>query len=94
MSKSILQDNKECFICGTTQGLQKHHIYSGSNRQISEDNGFWVYLHHSYHTTGKESVHADKEGKLNKQLKVLCQQKYEETNSRESFIELIGKSYI
>ena len=45
MADSILQTEKECYITGQTNNLHKHHIFFGNPlRQISEDNGFWVYL--------------------------------------------------
>lgn len=44
MSKSILQDEKECYITGLKEGLHKHHIYPGANRKNSEKYGFWVWL--------------------------------------------------
>ena len=36
MSKSILQDDKVCYICGTTASLEEHHIFGASNRKKSE----------------------------------------------------------
>lgn len=52
MAKSIIQPDKEvCFICGASTKI-RHHIYHGTGlRQVSEDEGEWVYLcdpHHTY----------------------------------------------
>ena len=90
---SILQTEKECFITGDTTGLHKHHIYHGtSNRKVSDDNGFWVWLRWDWHNGAKYSVHSDR--LLDLSLKMACQKKYEETHSREEFMALIGKSYL
>ena len=92
MAKSILQNEKRCFISGSTTGLQRHHIYFGANRRISEQNGFYVWLIPEYHNMSDYGVHFDKAFDL--KLKQDCQRKYEETHSREEFIALIGKNYL
>lgn len=89
--KSILQDEKECFITGSTEGLHRHHIYFGRNRRVSEENGFWVYLRSDFHT-GENGVHHNRG--LDLMLKEICQRKYEETHSREEFMQLIGRNYL
>lgn len=92
MTKSILQNEKRCFISGSTTGLQRHHIYFGANRRISEQNGFYVWLIPEYHNMSDYGVHFDKAFDL--KLKQDCQRKYEETHSREEFIALIGRNYL
>ena len=91
--KSILQEEKECYITKRKYVvLHKHHIYGGPNRHISEHNGFWVWLIPEYHNMSDEGVHFVKEFDL--ALKQECQLKYEQTHTREEFIELIGRSYL
>lgn len=103
--KSILQDAKEDYffrkIWGydVTSNLQKHHIFGGPNRQISEDNGFWVWLIDYNHTgmtantpLGFKGVHHNREKDL--ELKQDCQRKFEETHTREEFMRLIGRNYL
>lgn len=90
--KSILQDEKKCYVTEHTNALHKHHIYGASNRKISEDNGFWVWLTPEYHNMSDRGVHFNKE--FDTLLKQECQAKYEETHSREDFIALIGRSYL
>lgn len=92
--ESIVENEKRCFLCGYTYGLDKHHIYSGGNRQVSENNGFWVYLCRRHHTGTNYSVHGDPDHKLDKELKQICQRIYEREHTREQFIKLIGKSYL
>ena len=90
--KSIMQDEKKCYVTGRTTGLHKHHIYFGPNRKVSEENGFWVWLIPEYHNMSNDGVHFVKEFDL--ALKQECQTKYEQTHTREEFIELIGRSYL
>lgn len=89
--KSIINNDKKCFLCGSPY-VHKHHIYGGGNRKISEENGFWVYLCPAHHNMSDYGVHFNRQ--LDLQLKQLCQKEYEETHSREDFIKLIGKSYL
>lgn len=90
--KSILQDGKRCFITGRINGLHKHHIYGGPNRKISEKNGFYIYLVPEYHNMSNKGIHFDKEFDL--EVKQMCQRKYEETHTREEFMNLIGRNYL
>ena len=90
---SILQDRKECYFTKATTGLHKHHIYYGTGqRQISEDNGFTVWLRGDLHNMSKDGVHFNKARDL--RLKRACQRKYEETHSRDEFMALIGRNYL
>lgn len=92
MAKSILQDEKVCFITGSTNNLNLHHIYMGPNRKTSDKNGFTVYLRADWHNMSNYSVHFDSD--LDLHLKQICQAKYEETHSREDFIKLIGRNFL
>lgn len=89
---SILQDNRECFITGATEGLHRHHIYKGPRRKMSDNNGFWVWLRCDWHNGANYGVHFNHE--LDLRLKQECQRKFEETHTREDFRALIGKSYL
>lgn len=94
MAKSILQDEKVCYITGQTNNLHEHHIYAGSRRKISEREGFKVYLAGWLHNQSDEGVHGKNGKELDLMLKQHCQMKYEETHSREEFMALIGKNYL
>lgn len=88
-SKSIISNEKKCFICGTERNIENHHIYGGKNRKISDANGFTVYLCHTCH----QEVTEHKNWK-DKYLKALCQQAYEADHPRELFMKLIGRNYL
>ena len=90
MSKSILQpDEKECFISGSRINLDKHHIYAGSCRQLSEKHGCWVWLRHDIHM----DVHS-RDISIDNYLRETCQKKFEETHTREEFRKIFGRSYL
>jgi len=93
--KSIMQEEKVCYITGRMDNLQKHHIYFGScQRKMSDKNGFWCYLTGELHNQSEKGVHMRDGHELDQQLKQACQKKYEETHSREDFRGLVGKSYL
>lgn len=91
---SILQDRKECYFTGATNNLERHHIFYGSGmRDVSEENGFWVWLTADSHR-GTCGVHGRDGDRASKILKMECQQKFEETHSRTEFMKLIGRNYL
>jgi hypothetical protein len=59
--KSILSNEKVCFLCGANGPLEKHHIYGGAFRKKSEQQGLWVYLCHSCHNEPPNGVHHNRE---------------------------------
>ena len=93
--KSILQEEKRCYFCGTTQNLHLHHIYHGrANRKKSDKHGFTVYLCGYHHNLGGNGKCVHKSREMDLILKRDCQAKYEETHSREEFMAIIGKNYL
>jgi len=93
-SKSILQDNKECYLSHKSNcHLHIHHIFGAANRDISDREGFWVYLIPELHNMSDDGVHFNHE--LDLKLKRACQAKYESMgHARADFIQLIGRSYL
>lgn len=91
--QSILQNEKECYICGSRVWLESHHIFNGNpNRKISEANGFKVWLCHYCHNEPPNGVHFNRERRI--WLQRECQAKYEETHGRDEFMRLIGRNYL
>ena len=89
--KSIIQEKKECFFCGSTQLLHEHHVFEGRNRQNSEKYGLKVYLCVGHHT-GSEGVHFDPI--KDKLLKIIGQMYFEQKwGSSEDFIKVFRKNY-
>ena len=92
--KSIMQDEKVCYITKRTDQLHKHHIYLSANRKVSEAQGFWVWLTYDMHNgNNPEAVHNNPNQGWDLKLKQDCQRKYEETHSRAEFMALIGRNH-
>lgn len=103
--KSILQSVKECWAWRRYADLQavgelhEHHIFGGPLRVVSEKHGFKVWLTAANHTgnnpqdnpLGIRGVHFNKD--MARELKQLCQTKYEETHTRAEWLALIGRNY-
>ena len=94
MSKSIMSNVKNCYFCGYTQDLDRHHIFFGTaNRKLSEEDGCWVWLCKNHHTMSDMSVHQNR--KMDLVLKTQCQMTWEKIyGDRKEFIQRYGKSYI
>ena len=94
MSKSLISNEKECYVCHTTHDLHKHHIFEGTaNRRKSEQDGCWCYLCARHHNASKYGVHFNKELEL--LLKARCQQRWQREygKTEADFIKRFGKSY-
>ena len=90
--KSILQTEKECFVCKTTYGLEEHHCIGGTaNRKQSEKYGLKVWLCHEHHR-GNTGVHFNKE--LDLKIKKIAQSTFECEHTREEFRAIFGKSWL
>lgn len=94
MSKSIIQTEKECYFCGATENLDKHHcIHGTANRRLADKDGLWVYLCKYHHTMSPQAVHRDEN--MNLVLKKVAQQRWEaKYGNREQFISRYGKSWL
>lgn len=94
--KSIIQNYEEepwCYACGSTQWLHSHHCIGGSGRRVmSEKHGLKVILCKEHHT-GKNGVH-NGNNELLRNLQELAQRKFEETHTREEFIDVFGISFL
>ena len=92
MAKSIIQQEKACLICDSTQNVECHHVFFGANRKVSDKHGFTVWLCNYHHTGSKNSVHQNREMDLC--LKKMMQLVYEIDHTREEFVALIGRNYL
>lgn len=81
-----------CFICGKWGPLERHHVYTGSNRKKSERYGYVVNLCHDCHNEPPGGVHHNAENML--KMKQQFQRIHEQTYSREHFIQTFGKNYL
>lgn len=93
--KSIMQTEKECYICSTTTWLEEHHVFEGTaNRKLSEKYGLKIYLCHKHHNEPPDGIHFDKW--LRDRIKVEAQRKFMEyyNKTKEDFIVIFGKNYL
>lgn len=91
--KSIMQKNKECWVCKTTIGLHTHHcIYGTADRKKSDKYGLTVYLCGMHHNLSNEGVHFNK--KLDMQLKQTAQKAFEEKYGHEKFMAEFHRNYL
>ena len=90
--KSIMQQDKQCYICGSTRNLELHHIIHGTaNRKKAEELGLWLWLCPEHHR-GKDSPHFD--ANIDRWFKGLAQQRFEKTHSREEWMKAAGRNYL
>lgn len=90
--KSILQDEKKCFICGTTIGLQLHHVLHGTGmRRIADKLHLTVWLCREHHV-GTYSPHQCKDVDL--RLKRFAQSCYEDKHDRFDWMVKVGRNYL
>ena len=92
---SLIQQNKRCYVCGTTQGLHKHHIFYGiANRRKSEDDLCYCYLCFYHHNGSNKGVHFNRE--LDLKLKRECERAWLNVNNAtiKDFIKRFGKNYL
>lgn len=91
--KLKLQDRKECFFCGKTEGLARHHVYGGTaNRRKSETYGCVVWLCGPHHNLSTEGVHFNKKRDL--QLKQYTQREFEKLYGHDKFMETFHRNYL
>ena len=99
--KSILSEEKQCFICNSTMYLECHHVFNGANRTKSDEDGCWCWLCSYHHRTGNHAVHkdADRARWLKRYTQRRWEERYmkdhesDEEEAREAFLGRYRKSY-
>lgn len=54
-------EDRSCFICGSRERVELHHIFGAANRGRSDDDGLTVFLCARCHREGKHSAHQSAE---------------------------------
>lgn len=94
--ESIIQEEKVCYLCGRNGNgdrLESHHCFGASNRDHSEKYGLKVWLcGERCHRNGKNAVHRCRDTDF--MLKRVAQEKFEETHTRDEFIQIFGRNYL
>lgn len=93
--KSIINNEKKCFICGSTANLHLHHVMFGRNRKIADEDGLTLYLCY-FHHEGTYGVHGINGHDLDIKLKKIAEKKWCEFYNKtpEQFIKRYGKNYL
>lgn len=91
--KSIIQNERVCYITGRGDHLEEHHVWGGANRKNSEKYGLKIYLTAEMHR-GKDGIHQNRE--LSDRVKAEVQQLAMEHYGWDitDFRLIFGKSYI
>lgn len=90
--KSILQENKECLVCRSTN-VALHHVFFGTaNRKKSDEYGLVVFLCQRHHNTSNAGVHFNKQ--LDLKIKQMAQRKFEEIYGHEKFMQEFGRNWL
>ena len=95
MTDSILSNDRECFVCHTTQNLHRHHCFYGAGRrQTSEREGCWCWLCAHHHNMSNDGVHFDRG--LDRKIKEMCEEAWLEENDAtiDDFIRVFGRNYL
>lgn len=90
---SVLTDDMDhCMYTGSNV-VERHHVFGGSRKTVSEKRGFIAPLRPDLHPNG---VFAGKDAKkVDDELKKRCQRYYEEHyGTRQQFIDEFGKGYM
>ena len=89
--RSIISNEKACYFCGSTNWLEYHHIFNGSNRKHSTKYGLGVYLCHWCHNEPPNGVHQNKERR--EHLQKIGQEAFEKHNPDLNFLEIFKRNY-
>ena len=92
--RSIVQSERECFVCKTTMSLELHHIFGGAYRKKSDRLGLTVYLCHKHHNEPPYGVHHNRERM--DWLRAIGQRRYIEHyhKTKDDFIREFGRNYL
>lgn len=96
MQKSIMQNERECYICAklgfhTYKNLDEHHCIHGfANRKLAERDGLKLYLCRYHHTALHDKGEWDKE--LQKEAQIRWMEVYE--RGVDEWISRYGKSFL
>jgi len=92
MSKSIISEERKCFLCGAYCWIEKHHIFGGANRKKSEHYGLTVYLCHYCHNEPPNGVHFNRERM--DYMRQIGQRAFNAQYPDKDFFKEFGRNYL
>lgn len=84
----MINDNMQCYICGRSGVLHRHHCLHGSRRKMADRYDLTVYLCPDCH----RELHDHGTGDL--MLERLAQKHFEDQYGHEKYMEIFGKNYL
>lgn len=88
--QSIISKERKCFLCGSVDGLEEHHIFGNANRNNSEKYGLKVFLCRKCH----DRIHFSKDSrKMMDSLRSLAQKKFEEAYPELDFLKIFHRNW-
>lgn len=94
MAKSIITEERKCYICGSSQWIEIHHVFGGADRKTSEKYGLKVPLCHFCHNEAPNGVHQNKEIRRALQAKVQKKAMAHYGWDMETWRSLFGRNYL
>ena len=94
MARSIISEEKKCYICGSVRWIEIHHVFGGADRKTSDIYGLTVPLCHYCHNEPPNGVHFNKEirRKLQSKAQKIAMKHYKW--SIEDFRDRFGRNYL
>lgn len=92
--ESIIQSERECFVCHSQRFLEVHHCMHGTaNRKIADRLGLTIYLCPYCHR-GNAGVHHNAD--LDLKIKKIAEQAYLDYYgaTKEDWVRTFGKNYL
>ena len=91
---SVFTDDLDTCIFTGSPYVERHHIFGGSNRKMSEQYGFVVPLRYDLHPNGARADQRYSK-QIDDHLKKMAQEYFENHyGCREVFIRTFGRSYL
>lgn len=89
-----MSGDRKCFLCGSYNWIEAHHIFGGPNRKKSDKLGLVVDLCHYCHNEPPNGVHHNRQAML--ELRQYGQRKAMEEQgwTTEEFIRQFGRNYL
>lgn len=91
---SVFTDDMDTCIFTGSPYVERHHIFGGANRTLSEKYGFVVPLRYDLHPNGARA-NPKYAKQIDTYLKEKAQRYFEDNyGSREDFMRIFGRSYL
>lgn len=84
--QKIVEEQKWCQLCGSTNNLHIHHIFEGRNRKNSTKYNMLVRLCNNCHSWVHKTNYQE--------FKKKAQKEFEMTHTRDEFIQIFRRNYL